>query len=123
MTDHNLENSLVSGATGAYEKTNVAPYPEWVLDEVCENLGTALYWEWQDKIAFALSDDIVVRAMSAIDDCALGNPSELLTAVKAAVAGNGNVADDLLERYIRTYAEAHLPDLVEYFQIDVGRKV
>lgn len=92
------------------------------LDEATELLGTALY-SWRNReIMNGVLHPIVRHAMECIEDCALDNPDELYSAMLRAADGDTRPADRLLNRYIREYAESHLPTLVEYFHIDTEDK-
>jgi hypothetical protein len=115
--NHDLENSMVVGATEAYEAAHKEPYPDWVLDEVCELLGTDLS-QWLGSNTNA--DPHVAKAYNSIYDDALDQPQSMMRAVEEAWRGDAGFADRLMKRLIRTYAEANLSTMIEYFQIDTG---
>jgi hypothetical protein len=92
------------------------------LDEAAELLGAALY-SWRNREFMTGGLHRIIRyALETIEDCALDNPDELYSAVLRAADGDTRPADRLLNRYIREYAESHLPTLVEYFHIDTEDK-
>lgn len=100
------------------EPEEVLNYPEWALDDVTELLRVALFWEWSPTAATLKTHPVIKQAKESIEECALDNPDEIFIAIKAAYRGYTDAADHIIGRYARTYAEAHLTELVAHFQID-----
>lgn len=119
MSDNiGTENSLVVGAEKAYEEAVKEAYPDWVLELVCNQIGNALHWAWARGQPL---NPTMEAARAEIEECAQDFPDELLAAALAAFTGNCLAGRNIMRNFIRTYAEAHLTELVKYFQIDVGR--
>lgn len=103
------------------EPEEVPNWPAEVLDEACELLGTSLFMHRNSMMGCEMSPP-VKRAKETIYERLMDNPDDMLEAVVMSADGDYTAADHLLKGYIRTYAEAHLTDLVAHFQIDTGEK-
>jgi hypothetical protein len=118
--NHDLENSMVVGATEAYEAAHKEPYGLGVLEEAAELLGSWLYQDRNYPSRVSSLPELIRHAKGSIYEALMDNPDEMLDAVVMSADGDYGASDKLLKKFIRTYAEAHLSALVEYFQIDTG---
>ncbi len=82
----------------------------------------AVHRKLSESLANHDSRPEIRAAVDALKDCAADNPDEVFFALVCAWRNNPAEGISVMEKYIRTYAEAHLAELVEFFQIDTGEE-